>query len=48
MYVRFELYREAAECAHVLKDPNALAEIRRRCKNKDDQAFIDKILANYK
>lgn len=48
MYVRYECYREAADCAHVLRDPNALADIRRRCKNKDDQAYIEALMRNYK
>jgi hypothetical protein len=48
LYVRMECYREAAQCAHVLKDPNALLQIRSKCKNKDDQAFVDGLLKEYK
>ncbi len=44
LYVRMEAYREAAQCAHQLKDPNALLQIREKCKNKDDQAFVDSLL----
>ncbi len=48
MYVRYECYREAADCAHVLRDPNALADIKRRCKNKEDQAYIESLIRTYK
>ena len=47
LYVRLEAYREAAQCAHQLKDPNALMQIRGKCKSKDDIAFIDNLLRNY-
>ena len=47
LYVRMEAYKEAAQCAHILKDPNALMQIRSKCKNKDDAAFVDGLLKQY-
>jgi hypothetical protein len=47
IFVRMELYREAAECAHQLKDPNALLQIRSKCKNKEDLIYVEGLLKNY-